>query len=217
MAQVFTPRFTLLLRVGLAGTLVALVSAAVAYRVSARTDAGYNVAIEQPIAFSHQHHVRDDGLDCRYCHASVETSSTAGIPPLATCMTCHSQLFVDAPALAALRDAYRGLRTLAWNRVHDLPDFVYFDHSIHIAKGVGCSTCHGAIDRMPLVRRAAELSMQWCLECHRAPERFLRPSARIFDTEWRPPPDQDVRGKALRETYKLRTTRELTDCSTCHR
>ena len=172
---------------------------------------------EQPVQFSHKHHVQDDGIDCRYCHTSVETSAFAGIPPLATCMTCHSQLFVGAPMLAPLHRAYAGTARLAWNRVHDLPDFVYFDHSIHVAKGVGCTTCHGPVERMPLTRRVASLYMQWCLECHRAPERFLRPRERVFDVTWRPPPDQDAEGARLRTAYGIRSTRELTDCSTCHR
>src|SRR5436305_5351414 len=111
------------------------------------------IFVEQPIQFSHMHHVTDDGIDCRYCHTSVETSAFAGIPPLSTCMTCHSQIYTEAPVLRALVSAYRGGAALRWNRVHDLPDFVYFDHSIHIAKGVGCSTCHGRVDTMPLTSR----------------------------------------------------------------
>jgi hypothetical protein len=217
MAQVFSRRFTLVLRLGLLGTAAALVTAGIVYRVNARADAPADDPVEQPVPFSHQHHVRDDGIDCRYCHTSVETSAFAGIPPLATCMTCHSQLFTDQPVLAPLVSAYRGGPALEWNRVHDLPGFVYFDHSVHIAKGVGCTTCHGPIDRMPLVRRVAPLYMQWCLDCHRAPERYLRPRDRVFDVDWTPPPDQLAAGARLRAAYRLRTTRELTDCSTCHR
>jgi len=217
MAQIFSRRFTLILRIGFVGTAAALIALTLLYRMTARADAPENDAIEQPVPFSHQHHVRDDGIDCRYCHTSVETSAFAGIPPLATCMTCHSKLFTDASVLAPLRDAYAGRAPLAWNRVHDLPDFVYFDHSVHIAKGVGCSTCHGAVDRMPLTRRVASLYMQWCLDCHRAPERYLRPRSEIFNIDWRPPSDQAAQGAALRQRYGLRTTRELTDCSTCHR
>ena len=217
MPQVFSPRSILVLRVASVFVLAAVVAAAVVYRVNARHDAPLDDPIEQPVPFSHQHHVRDDGIDCRYCHTSVETSAFAGIPPLATCMTCHSELFADAPALAPLREAYAGGAALAWNRVDDLPDFVYFDHSIHVAKGIGCSTCHGRIDRMPLTRRVASLYMQWCLDCHRHPEPFLRPREQVFDVEWRAPPDQATRGAALRRAYGLRSTRELTDCSTCHR
>jgi hypothetical protein len=217
MPQVFSTRFVLVLRVATLAVLAALIALVVAWRTTARADAPQNAPIDQPIPFSHQHHVRDDGIDCRYCHVSVDTSAYAGIPPLSTCMTCHSQLFVGAPVLAPLHRAYAGEAALTWNRVHDLPDFVYFDHSIHVAKGVGCTTCHGAIDRMPLTRRVASLDMQWCLECHRTPERFLRPRERVFDVNWRPPPDQLAQGTRLRKTYGLRSTRELTDCSTCHR
>src|SRR5438105_624105 len=189
MAQVFSRRFTLLLRLFLLLALLAIVAALIAYRTSARAGAGHNEPVQQAIPFSHQHHVRDDGIDCRYCHTSVETSAFAGYPPLATCMTCHSELFSDAPMLVPLLRAWRGDTALAWNRVHDLPGFVYFDHSIHVAKGVGCTTCHGPVDRMPLVRRVATLYMQWCLECHREPERFLRPRERVFDVDWQPPAD----------------------------
>jgi hypothetical protein len=217
MSQVFSRRFTLLLRVGSLAIVGLLCAAIVVYRVNARSDAPERDAIEQPIPFSHQHHARDDGIDCRYCHTSVETSAFAGVPPLSTCMTCHAILFSDARPLAPLRSAYSGEHTLAWNRVHDLPDFVYFDHSIHIAKGVGCSTCHGPVDRMPLVRRVASLDMQWCLDCHRNPERYLRPRDRVFDMEWQAPADQPARGAALAKVYALRSSRELTDCSTCHR
>lgn len=217
MAQVFSRRFVLVLRAGTLLAVLLVAAAVVAWRTTARADAPQDDPVEQPIPFSHQHHVRDDGIDCRYCHTSVETSAFAGIPPLSTCMTCHSQLFVDAPLLAPLHHAYAGGTPVRWNRVHDLPDFVYFDHSIHVAKGVGCTTCHGAIDRMPLTRRVASLYMQWCLECHREPERFLRPRERVFDVDWRPPPDQRAQGLALRKAYGLRSTRELTDCSTCHR
>jgi hypothetical protein len=132
-------------------------------------------------------------------------------------MTCHSQLFTGARPLAPLVQAYAGGPALAWNRVHDLPDFVYFDHSIHVAKGVGCTTCHGDVGRMPLIRRVASLEMQWCLECHRQPQRYLRPRERVFDSDWRPPEDQLARGIELARQYGLRSTRELTDCSTCHR
>jgi len=217
MSQVFSSRFALILRIATIFVLAGIVAAAVVYRVNARGDAPQDDPIEQPIPFSHQHHVRDDGIDCRYCHTSVETSAFAGIPPLATCMTCHAELFNDAPVLAPLREAYAGGKTLEWNRVHDLPGFVYFNHSIHIAKGVGCSTCHGAIDRMPLTRRVASLYMQWCLDCHRNPEAVLRPRDQIYNVEWRPPADQKTRGAQLRRRYGLRSTRELTDCSTCHR
>src|SRR5438105_6316270 len=214
MAQVFSRRFTLLLRVAFLGVIGALAALIAAYRVSAREDAPADAPIEQPIPFSHQHHARDDGIDCRYCHTSVETSAFAGIPPLSACMTCHSQLFADAPPLEPLRAAYSAGAQFAWNRVHDLPDFVYFDHSIHIAKGVGCSTCHGPVDRMPLMWQHGSLLMEWCLDCHRQPERHVRRREEVFNMDWQPPGDQAARGRELAERYHIR---RLTSCSTCHR
>jgi cytochrome c7-like protein len=215
--QVFSPAAVLVIKVATLGGVAAIAGGLVTWRLAARDDAPLASPIEQPVPFSHRHHVGDDGIDCRYCHASVETSSTAGIPPLETCMTCHSQLFTDAPALAPLVAAYRARVPLAWNRVHDLPDFVYFDHAIHVAKGVGCTTCHGPIDRMPLTWRTASLDMQWCLDCHRAPEDHLRPLERVFDVDWQPAADQHAQGIALARAYRIRDTRQLTDCSTCHR
>ncbi|MFO1465667.1 MAG: cytochrome c3 family protein [Steroidobacteraceae bacterium] len=173
--------------------------------------------VDQPIPFSHKHHVGEDGIDCRYCHTSVESRAFAGIPPMSTCMTCHSQLFTDAPVLALLRDSFARGSGLAWRQVHHLPDFVYFDHSIHIAKGVGCSTCHGRVDRMPLMQRVASLQMQWCVDCHRRPEQYLRPRSEIFDMAWQPGTDQERLGRRLRTQYGIHSADVLTACSTCHR
>jgi len=217
VAQVFSRSFTLLLRVGFIAALAALALGVVTYRVNARADAAQGAPVEQPVPFSHKHHAGDDSIDCRYCHASVETSRFAGIPPLSTCMTCHSQLYTTAAVLRPVLDAYRSGSTLMWNRVHALPDFVYFDHSIHVNKGVGCSTCHGRIDAMPLTWRVASLDMQWCLDCHREPEQHLRPADRIFDMAWQPPPDQAARGAELKRAYHIRAASDLTMCSTCHR
>jgi len=217
MAQIFSKRFVLLSKALIAITLMSVAYIAIAYRVNARSDAPLQSAVEQPVPFSHQHHVRDDGLDCRYCHVSVETSAFAGIPPLSTCMTCHSQLFTDQAPFAPLVTAYNQGGELSWSRVYDLPDFVYFDHSIHVAKGVGCSSCHGDVSTMPLMRRVVSLDMQWCLGCHRDPAAALRPRAEIFNTHWTPPADQNLQGPLLMQAYGIRGTRELTDCSTCHR
>jgi cytochrome c7-like protein len=220
VAQIFSRRFTLVLRLLALGLIVTFVLAVVTYRVNVRSDAPENAAVEQPVPFSHKHHVSDDGIDCRYCHVSVETSRFAGIPPLSTCMTCHSQLFTEQPVLAPLLAAYKQGESgvaLQWNRVHDLPDFVYFDHSIHVNKGVGCSTCHGRVDQMPLTARVVSLDMQWCLDCHRAPERYLRPRDRILDMAWQPPPDQAREGARLAQAYHIRSVRHLEMCSTCHR
>lgn len=173
-----------------------------------------NVPREQPVPFSHEHHVGGLGIDCRYCHTTVETSSFANIPPTKVCMNCHSQIWAVAPILEPLRQSYRTGKSIQWTRVHDLPDFVYFDHSIHVNKGVGCSTCHGQIDRMPLTWQAESLRMQWCLACHRNPERYVRPVERVFDMSYRPPPDQFALGKTLVQQYHIQS---LTSCSTCHR
>jgi len=153
----------------------------------------------QPAPFSHQHHVAALGIDCRYCHTSVETSSFAGIPPTKTCMNCHSQIWTSAPLLEPVRESYRSGRSLEWNRVNDLPDFVYFDHSIHINKGVGCNTCHGPVDRMPLMFNYASLQMEWCIGCHRAPEKNLRPREQVFNMRYQQPTKDEpvvVDGKA---------------------
>jgi hypothetical protein len=168
----------------------------------------------QPVPFSHKHHVQDDGIDCRYCHTSVEVSAVAGIPPTETCMSCHSQIWANAEMLEPVRASFRTGQSLEWTRVHDLPDFVYFNHSIHVNKGIGCSTCHGRVDRMPLMYKVNTLYMQWCLECHRAPERYVRPRNKVFDMVYEAPADQMELGKRLVAEYKIQ---KLTDCVTCHR
>jgi hypothetical protein len=174
-----------------------------------------SVARDQKVPFSHKHHVTDDGIDCRYCHTSVETSNFAGIPPTETCMSCHSQIWTNAEMLEPVRESYRTGKSLQWTRVHDLPDFVYFNHSIHVNKGIGCSTCHGRVDQMPLVYKVNTLYMQWCVECHRNPERNVRPRAEVFNMAYETPaPNQDQLGPKLVADYKIQ---RLTDCVTCHR
>ncbi len=177
---------------------------------------GQNITREQPVPFSHEHHVGGLGIDCRYCHTAVETARFAGIPPTETCMTCHSQLWTNAAMLAPVRASLAEKRPLRWRRVHNLPGYVYFDHSAHVANGVGCSTCHGAVDRMPLVRQVAPLTMGWCLDCHRHPEKHLRPRDAVFDMQWQRPKDQAARGRKLLAQYHINVER-LTDCSRCHR
>jgi cytochrome c7-like protein len=170
--------------------------------------------VEQPVQFSHRHHVKDDGIDCRYCHTSVETSSFAGIPPTKTCMNCHSQIWSQAPILEPIRASFREDRPVHWVRVHDLPDFVYFNHSIHIKKGMGCETCHGRIDDMPLTLQQNTLQMEWCLNCHRNPEQYVRPRAEVYTMGYKPPVPQSVMGPQLVKEYGIRGN---TSCSTCHR
>ncbi len=172
------------------------------------------VVREQPIQFSHKHHVSDDGIDCRYCHTSVETSSFAGIPPTKTCMNCHTQIWATSPALEPVRASFRTGQSLEWTRVNDLPDFVYFNHSIHVNKGIGCVSCHGRIDQMPLTRKVSSLYMRWCLECHTNPEMYVRPREHVFEMDWQPPADQLALGRRLVKEYNVRS---LTDCYTCHR
>jgi hypothetical protein len=176
-----------------------------------------NITREQPVQFSHKHHVGDDGIDCRYCHTGVETSAVAGIPPTKTCMNCHSVLFNTVGYLEPVRESYRTDKSIEWVKIHRLADFVYFNHSIHVNKGVGCTTCHGQIDQMPLVFQANTLLMQWCLDCHRNPAPNLRPMDKVFAMNWRPGPDQEAQGQQFMKERKIRTTAELTSCSTCHR
>ncbi len=171
----------------------------------------------QPVPFSHDHHTAAMGIDCRYCHTSVETSAFAGIPPTATCMNCHKQIWADSPMLEPVRASFRDDTPLRWNRVHDLPDFVYFDHSIHIAKGVGCNTCHGQVNEMPLLARGASLQMQWCVDCHRDPAKHVRPPEEVFNMEWERPAGDPHYGETLVEAAGIEDPQRLMSCSTCHR
>lgn len=176
-----------------------------------------SVTYLQPVPFSHQHHVQVLGFDCRYCHSSVEVSAFAGIPPTKTCMNCHSQIWVGSRMLKPVRESYRTGQPLVWHRVHNLQDFVYFNHSIHLAKGVGCATCHGRVDQMPLMRQAESLLMEWCLQCHRNPERYIRPREHVFEMDWTPEKEglrQGTLGPQLVDEYHVRS---LTSCSVCHR
>jgi hypothetical protein len=172
------------------------------------------IFVEQPLQFSHMHHVTDDGIDCRYCHTSVETSSFAGIPPTKTCMNCHSVLFANASFLEPVRASFRDNRPLRWVRVHDLPDFVYFNHSIHVKKGVGCETCHGRIDQMPLTYQQNSLLMEWCINCHKNPQDYVRPRSEITTMGYRPAMAQSVLGPQLVKEYAINPP---LNCSTCHR
>lgn len=176
-----------------------------------------NIAREQPVQFSHKHHVADVGIDCRYCHTSVESSAVAGIPPTRTCMNCHSVLFNTVGYLEPIRESYRTDQSIPWVKIHRLADFVYFNHSIHVNKGVGCSSCHGQVNQMPLVFQANTLLMQWCLDCHRNPEQFLRPRDQVFNMDWKAPANQAEIGGKLAVEYNLPTVTQLTSCSTCHR
>jgi hypothetical protein len=219
MVQIFRPRantIAVLVLASLAVLPVLLVGFGYALMRSPYTTEQY-LAREQPIPFSHQHHAGVLGIDCRYCHTSVESARFAGLPATETCMTCHSQVWTNAAMLAPVRTSLAARRPLRWRRVHTLPGYVYFDHSIHIAKGVGCSTCHGRVDQMPLVRQVAPLTMAWCLDCHRHPQDNLRPRSAVFDMTWTPESQQPEEGRRLLREYHVQTAAKLTDCSICHR
>jgi hypothetical protein len=175
-----------------------------------------NVTRNQPVPFSHEHHVGGLGLDCRYCHTSVEKARFAGMPPTETCMTCHSQIWTNAEMLGPVRTSLAEKKPIHWQRVNQLPDYVYFDHSIHVAKGVACTTCHGPIEQMKLTRQAAPLTMEWCLDCHRDPAKGIGRREDVFDPGAKPPINNDEQGRKLVAAYHIRTD-HLTDCSTCHR
>ncbi|MBI1879984.1 MAG: cytochrome c3 family protein [Chloroflexi bacterium] len=199
MSQLFHPSINIISRSVILGIVIVLIGGAglayLYFRSPFVTEVG--IAQTQPVPFSHQLHVGGVGLDCRYCHTSVEESNFAGIPPTETCMGCHGHFSTDDPVLEPVRASAQNNQPLAWVRVHNLADFVYFNHAIHVKKGVGCETCHGRVDQMPLTAKAETLQMDWCLECHRATERFLRPSDQVFTLGWQPPADQITLGRQL--------------------
>ena len=215
MAQIFHRSTNTLARVTIFGGLLFIAGSLGVFAVLDRStySTGQDLVLMQPVPFSHSHHVAGLGLDCRYCHTTVEKAAFAGIPPSATCMNCHKQIWSDSEMLAPVRESFSTGEPIRWTRVYDLPDFVYFDHSIHIAKGVGCVSCHGRVDQMPLVRRAVSLQMIWCLDCHREPERFVRPTQEVFSMVWEAE-DQVALGRRLVAEHDIRSR---TSCSSCHR
>jgi hypothetical protein len=216
MSQIFHPSANSIARIMLtvAGVLVAT-GGYLVYELgrSPYVTRAYE-ARQQPIQFSHKRHVGGNGLDCRYCHSAVEKSPVAGIPPTKVCMNCHSQILSTSSYLEPVRASFRTDQSLQWVRVHDLPDFVYFNHSIHLNKGVGCTTCHGRVDQMPLMWTVTTLQMEWCLDCHRNPEKYVRPRGAVFRADYQPPADQLALGRKLVQDYRIQ---KLTSCSTCHR
>ena len=173
------------------------------------------VARTQPVQFSHKHHVGELGIDCRYCHTTVETAARATVPPTETCMSCHSQIWLQSPFLEPVRASFRSDRSIHWVKVHDLPDYVYFNHGVHIQKGIGCVSCHGRVDKMEVVTQVKELSMGWCLDCHRNPEPHLRPPEFVTALDWKAYPNNpEHSGAKLREKFHINPSQ---DCSTCHR
>jgi hypothetical protein len=219
MAQFFNRSANNIARISMVMVVVLAGVAFYVYTQVARSSylTGQYLEKQQPVQFSHKHHVGDDGIDCRYCHATVETTATASMPPTQTCMNCHSQLWNDSPYLEPVRASFRENKPIQWERVHDLPEFVYFNHSIHVAKGVGCSTCHGQVDQMPAVYQQNTLQMEWCIACHREPENKIRPRSEITSMKWQDGDlSMDERLK-LKAEYRIRSREMLTSCSTCHR
>ena len=216
MAQVFHRSTNTLSKLSLFGA--AFLAALALYLILEVNRSGYVTRAgevrDQPIPFSHQHHVGGLGIDCRYCHASVEVSATAGLPPTRTCMNCHSQIWAQSPMLEPVRASFRTGESIEWVRVHDLPDFAYFNHSVHVNRGVGCTTCHGPVHRMPLMYQEKSLQMEWCLDCHREPQKYIRPQEEVFNPRWTPPADYASWAKA---EVQRRNIRPRTSCNTCHR
>lgn len=228
MAQIFHRGMNTLARASILGAM--LLVGGLGWAAHTLDKSSYNteqgLVRDQPVPFSHEHHVAGLGIHCVVCHASVEDSAFAGIPPTKTCMTCHSQIWSNAEVLKPVRDSWVSGRPIEWNRVHNLPDFVYFNHGIHVAKGVACASCHGQVDRMPLTYQAHSLTMSWCLDCHRAPENYIRPRERVYDMHFdlqaylketgQPAMSQQQFGETLVKEYDIKKA-QLTNCSICHR
>jgi len=217
MAQIFHPSMKVVSRASI--IIFVIVVSVLVIVGGAMYRSGYATNVgnprEQIVPFSHEHHVNGLGVSCAYCHTSVEKSAFAGIPPTHTCMTCHSQIWNTAPILEPVRESYRTGKALEWIRVHDLPDFAFFNHSIHVNKGIGCETCHGRVDRMPLTWSVNTLHMSWCLDCHRNPEKFVRPKSEIYSMTWATGADTALGTKLVADNHIRK--RQLSDCSICHR
>jgi hypothetical protein len=225
MAQIFHPSTNTIARATIVGAILILGAVgAVAWQVQNSpyvTEAG--IVKGQPVPFSHEHHVSGLGIDCRYCHTTVADSSFAGVPPTKVCMSCHSQIWTNAQLLAPVRQSWRDNRPIAWTRVHNLPDYAHFYHDIHINKGIGCNTCHGEVDKMPLMFQNASLQMQWCLNCHRNPAQYIRPREEVFNMHYdvehdpkRPGETQATLGPKLIKQYHVLEKQQMQSCSTCH-
>jgi hypothetical protein len=216
MPALFSRSSNRTIRLTLAAAAAALVGIPLALMAWVRTPAitGRHSAPAQPIPFDHRIHVTGLQIDCRYCHSTAERSAPAGIPATTVCVPCPSQVWRDGPVFAPVRHSLATGRPIPWQRVNSLPDFVFFNHAIHVRKGVGCETCHGRVDRMARVEQAAPLTMSWCLDCHRGPERYLRPVEQVTTMGWQPPGGQAVLGRELVRRYHVS---RLTNCSACHR
>jgi Cytochrome c7 and related cytochrome c len=216
MPQIFHRSFNTISRLTIYGAV--FIAAALSYVavVVARSSLLTNVGTtrSQPVPFSHEHHVKGLGLDCRFCHDTADKSSFAGMPATKVCMNCHQQIQVGSDMLEPVRDSYKNDKSLRWERVHKLADFVYFNHSVHVNKGVGCTTCHGPVSDMPLMWQHGTLLMEWCLDCHREPNKYVRPRDQVYEWDYQPPANQDEEGRKLMAEYGIKS---LTHCSTCHR
>jgi hypothetical protein len=218
MPQIFHPSMNAFSKATIFGAVFILAAAAWVWAqfsegpYATRTE----VVRDQPVPFSHEHHVSGLGIDCRYCHTSVETSSFAGLPSTEICMGCHSQIWKDSPLLEPVRASLRTGTPLKWTRVHDLPEFVYFNHSIHVAKGIGCESCHGRVDQMPLMQKAESLQMVWCLDCHIHPETRIRPKSGVFRFGDESHAGSLEEGRELVRKNHV-ATHQLTNCWMCHR
>ena len=216
MAQIFHRSFNVIARTSIYGAVFIAAGLGWVGLKAVRSPYATNafVAVEQPVPFSHRHHVGELKIDCRYCHQTVEESASAGMPATKTCMNCHQQIWVGSPMLEPVRASYRDDKPIAWARVHRVPDFAKFNHSIHLQKGIGCVSCHGRVDEMPLTWPVHSLHMEWCLDCHRHPEQHVRPRSEVFNLSLERLPDQDRVGAQLVEEYGIRSK---TSCSYCHR
>lgn len=230
MAQLFPKTMNVVMRVGLLALPLAGAGAGVTGAAFFRSDytTGAREVVEQPVPFSHKHHVAQLGIDCRYCHTAFESSASAGLPPTKTCMNCHQQIWQSADLLGPVRDSFARGVPIAWNKVHNAPHYTYFNHSIHVAKGVGCVSCHGQIDEMNLVYQSKTLLMEWCLNCHREPEKFLRPVGEVTNMRFEAAGYTDPQtgkayssqaelGRELKQKHMVREASVLTNCSICHR
>ena len=218
-AQIFSRNANAAVRVsiiGIGALLFGIVAAMVGVYLSPwMTDQG--IAKPQPVPFSHKHHVDQLKIDCRYCHATVERAAYAGYPATETCMSCHSQIWTNSPLLEPVRESYRTGEPVVWNAIYDLPDFVFFNHSVHVAKGIGCSSCHGRIDQQHLAAKAQPLYMGWCLSCHRSPEDNVRPRDQVYNMGYDPLSLPLETRQQLVAEYKIPTDGRLTNCAVCHR
>lgn len=217
MPQYFPPNANAFAKWAIFGGAIFVVLLATTLAVYARTTNNrVGVPVEQPVAFQHNLHSGQLGIDCRYCHTSVEESAYANVPPTETCMTCHSMVRVGSPQLENVFQSWETGARLEWNKVHDLADYVFFNHSAHLNAGVGCSDCHGRVDQMSEIWKAEPMTMGWCLECHRAPEEHVRPRSEVLNLAYERPENQLALGRELVEAYHI-NTEKLPQCSTCHR